>query len=172
MTSKLEEVEEKIAKESISAEQRERNRYVTQLQGIINAFDQAEAEDQQEIADIVSGKDKKMRKLKDSSGSSSDQKDLPPFTPQCIGCEEMREVVTNELGTFSKFIYLSIIANIIFIALDGHDISEGTEQLLWIANIIFTCIFSIEALVKNLTLGPYGYFGDSYNVFDFILVII
>jgi hypothetical protein len=39
-------------------------------------------------------------------------------------------------------------------------------------NYFFTAVFTLEAIVKIIGLGPKGYFTKGWNVFDFIIVII
>src|SRR3569832_60223 len=38
-------------------------------------------------------------------------------------------------------------------------------------NLVFTSIFAIECVLKLIALKPKNYFGDSWNVFDFVIVI-
>ncbi len=45
------------------------------------------------------------------------------------------------------------------------------KSVLDTLNIAFTSIFAVECILKVIALKPKNYFGDSWNVFDFIIVI-
>ena len=38
-------------------------------------------------------------------------------------------------------------------------------------NVVFTGIFTLEALVKLFAYNPTGYFHDPWNLFDFVIVV-
>ena len=43
-------------------------------------------------------------------------------------------------------------------------------QVLEISNLVFSCIFSIEMMLKILAYGAFEYFDDGFNVFDSLVV--
>jgi hypothetical protein len=40
-----------------------------------------------------------------------------------------------------------------------------------ISNYIFTTIFTVEAIIKLIGLGPKIYFKEGWNIFDFIIAL-
>jgi hypothetical protein len=50
--------------------------------------------------------------------------------------------------------------------------SQTWERLQDVVNIVFTAIFTVEALLKILGLGLAEYFSRGSNCFDFILVLV
>ncbi|VDM00091.1 unnamed protein product [Schistocephalus solidus] len=69
------------------------------------------------------------------------------------------------------FITLCIVFNTILMALDQPDKSEQMAAFLRRANYFFTVIFSLEALLKLIAVGSKMYFADSWNRFDFVVVL-
>lgn len=49
--------------------------------------------------------------------------------------------------------------------------SDAYAEGLNTANLVFTAIFALEAALKLIALGIRGYFADSWNIFDFVIVI-
>lgn len=50
--------------------------------------------------------------------------------------------------------------------------SDGFANAISIVNFVCTIVFIVELLLKMLGLGWRGYFSDSFNVFDFIIVLL
>lgn len=48
---------------------------------------------------------------------------------------------------------------------------ESVDSLTEILNIIFTIIFTVEVVIRNLAIGPINYFKNGWNLFDFIVAI-
>ncbi|BHF68878.1 hypothetical protein SprV_0301191900 [Sparganum proliferum] len=69
------------------------------------------------------------------------------------------------------FITLCIVFNTILMALDQPDKSEQMTAFLRLANYFFTVTFSLEALLKLVAVGSKMYFSDSWNRFDFVVVL-
>lgn len=46
------------------------------------------------------------------------------------------------------------------------------QDVMSYTNLIFTVIFGLEALLKIVAFGPWNYLRDSWNAFDFFVVII
>ena len=72
---------------------------------------------------------------------------------------------------FDYFILCIIILNIGTMALSYEGMSENYEKGLAYANIAFTFIFIMEALLKMLGLGFTGYWFSGWNRFDFFVVL-
>jgi len=70
-----------------------------------------------------------------------------------------------------------IILNMFFMCIYVWNPNRGSTdmqdmyQVLRVSNIIFFCLYVIEMLVKWVGLGIKGYFKDTWNVFDFFLVV-
>ena len=77
-----------------------------------------------------------------------------------------------EHSIFSSFIFLAIIVNTIFLAMDSPFASESVVSVLAVGNLICGIIFVIEMVLKLLGYGPRGYSRDAWNVFDGAIVIV
>lgn len=55
--------------------------------------------------------------------------------------------------------------------MDHYGISYEFRLAINIINLIFTVVFMIEAVLKIVAFGLWGYFSKKWNVFDFIVVI-
>uniref|UniRef100_A0A4W3H913 Voltage-dependent L-type calcium channel subunit alpha-1S-like n=1 Tax=Callorhinchus milii TaxID=7868 RepID=A0A4W3H913_CALMI len=74
------------------------------------------------------------------------------------------------LVTSSYFEYLMfalIFLNTICLAMQSDDFSYLSDQL----NVVFTGLFTLEMVLKLCAFKAKGYFGDPWNVFDFLIVI-
>ncbi|XP_032264878.1 sodium channel protein type 7 subunit alpha isoform X2 [Phoca vitulina] len=63
-----------------------------------------------------------------------------------------------------------IILNICFLALECYPMSEETNNILSIGNLIFIGIFTAEMILKIIAMHPYGYFQVGWNIFDSLIV--
>mmetsp|Transcript_22297 Transcript_22297/g.67001 ORF Transcript_22297/g.67001 Transcript_22297/m.67001 type:complete len:1396 (-) Transcript_22297:228-4415(-) len=72
---------------------------------------------------------------------------------------------------FRDFIGFLIFLNLIVLMMYHHDMSEEYATGLFVANCLFTALFSFEAVVKLYALTPTGYFDDDWNTFDFLIVV-
>ena len=75
---------------------------------------------------------------------------------------------------FNAFIFMSILANCVFIAMDDGD---SNQDLILTSEWVFTGIFSAEAVVRIIArgfyyCGPASYFRDPFNKLDFFVVIM
>ena len=52
------------------------------------------------------------------------------------------------------------------------EMDQSLIDVLEISNYVFIAIFSIEAAIKLIGLGIKPYFSDSYNTFDFVIVVL
>jgi len=137
----------------------------TQFQTILYGFTQVEEEDRKLVQRI-----RQYRQAK--AGEVDEQETLPRFTPNCPGFATARAFVQDESGPFSIFIYGVITANIILLASHSKNQAPVVTTVLEITNKIFEAIFFSEALIKIVLYGPVGYFGDKYNVFDFVISML
>ena len=65
-----------------------------------------------------------------------------------------------------------IIANFVVLALDRHPSNPITENRKELSNIVFYFIFLMEMCIKMTGWGITLYFQNSFNQFDFIVIII
>uniref|UniRef100_A0A5K3EQK2 Sodium channel protein n=1 Tax=Mesocestoides corti TaxID=53468 RepID=A0A5K3EQK2_MESCO len=56
-------------------------------------------------------------------------------------------------------------------ALDQPEKGDTLATVLRIANYFFTTTFTVEGVLKLVALGPKKYFADSWNIFDFVVVL-
>ncbi|XP_067130873.1 sodium channel protein 1 brain-like [Centruroides vittatus] len=92
-------------------------------------------------------------------------------------CGKTWKIIQNFLARlvndplFDLIITLSIILNTTFLATEHFGMSLKVEKVLCLGNLIFTGIFTIEAILKIVALGR-QYFNNQWNVFDFVIVIL
>lgn len=72
--------------------------------------------------------------------------------------------------TFEWIIIICIILNTTTLAITWYNSPASVNSTTEIINYIFAAIFTFEALFKILAIGK-KYFADSWNIFDFIIVI-
>lgn len=80
---------------------------------------------------------------------------------------KLRNLLLNE-----RFILMIILINGIVIFLQGFDFCTATIDSLERIDNVITLIFLIEILVKIKEYGSKEYFADSWNRFDFTLVLL
>ncbi|ODM95155.1 Voltage-dependent calcium channel type D subunit alpha-1 [Orchesella cincta] len=72
---------------------------------------------------------------------------------------------------FEYVIFILILINTVTLAMKFHGQPEGYTYALDILNMIFTAIFALEFVLKLAAFRFKNYFGDAWNVFDFIIVL-
>eukprot|EP00730_Choanoeca_flexa_P002876 TRINITY_DN11215_c0_g1_i2.p1 TRINITY_DN11215_c0_g1~~TRINITY_DN11215_c0_g1_i2.p1 ORF type:complete len:973 (+),score=264.15 TRINITY_DN11215_c0_g1_i2:187-2919(+) len=72
---------------------------------------------------------------------------------------------------FELTIMGTIIANSLIMLMQYEGMSDEYQDALALANIIFTMVFTIEAGVKLWAFNPTAYFMDTWNCFDFLIVV-
>ncbi|KAJ6659310.1 hypothetical protein lerEdw1_019181 [Lerista edwardsae] len=78
------------------------------------------------------------------------------------------DIVTKQ--AFDLFIISLIFLNMVVMAVEYEGQDAATENLLEKINVVFVAIFTAESAMKLLALRMY-FFKDSWNIFDFIVVI-
>uniref|UniRef100_F6QCF9 Sodium channel protein n=1 Tax=Ciona intestinalis TaxID=7719 RepID=F6QCF9_CIOIN len=91
----------------------------------------------------------------------------------CCGCwskfqKIMRFICDDPF--FDLFITICIVANTTFLALEQYPMGESLDNVLKLANIFFTSIFTAELVIKMVGLQPFYYFQETWNCFDSIIV--
>ncbi|KAM5279896.1 sodium channel protein type 7 subunit alpha [Ctenodactylus gundi] len=84
--------------------------------------------------------------------------------------EFIHSVVTNPFTDF--FLYICIILNISFLAMEHYPMSVKIDYILSIGNLVFIGIFTAEMIFKIIAMHPYGYFQMGWNIFDSVNVFL
>uniref|UniRef100_A0A3B3RNA3 Voltage-dependent L-type calcium channel subunit alpha n=1 Tax=Paramormyrops kingsleyae TaxID=1676925 RepID=A0A3B3RNA3_9TELE len=72
---------------------------------------------------------------------------------------------------FEYLMFLLIMLNTLCLGMQHCDQSDHITHLSDMLNVIFTVLFTAEMILKLLAFKAKGYFGDPWNVFDFLIVI-
>ncbi|XP_069693173.1 muscle calcium channel subunit alpha-1 isoform X6 [Periplaneta americana] len=72
---------------------------------------------------------------------------------------------------FEYTIFILIMLNTITLAMKFYNQPKTYEDFLDVLNIIFTAVFAMEFVFKLAAFRFKNYFGDAWNVFDFIIVL-
>ncbi|XP_060087546.1 LOW QUALITY PROTEIN: voltage-dependent L-type calcium channel subunit alpha-1S [Heteronotia binoei] len=78
-------------------------------------------------------------------------------------------VVTSSY--FEYLMFFLITLNTICLGMQHYNQSETMNQVSDILNVVFTILFTVEMILKLIAFKAKGYFGDPWNVFDFLIVI-
>jgi len=99
---------------------------------------------------------------------------IPP-RPQKSPIREKSYDIVNygpDNNVFDNFITVCIVLNTFFMCLQHHEQSDGWTLALYIADLLFIIIFTLEAILK-ITAYKFGvYWKDNWNKFDFIIVLL
>ncbi|XP_068595957.1 sodium channel protein type 4 subunit alpha B-like [Brachionichthys hirsutus] len=147
---------------------------------IVEAVKRREEEEQTtELSEKKDGEDKSHEEAE-----SGEQRSCPPccFTLanlllkwDCCSSwkwlkQQLYTFITNPFFDFG--IFLCLIVNIVFMAMEHYPMSGGFEKHLRIAETVFTMIFAAEMVIKVVAMDPYNYFQVSWNIFDSVIVFI
>ncbi len=72
---------------------------------------------------------------------------------------------------FDILIMLLIILNMVTMMVETDEQSPGIEYILYYINLAFIVIFTTECIIKLIALRCY-FFTISWNIFDFVVVIL
>ncbi|KAK3872080.1 hypothetical protein Pcinc_022821 [Petrolisthes cinctipes] len=72
---------------------------------------------------------------------------------------------------FEYAIFVLIMLNTVSLAMKFRGEPEAYTHALDILNLIFTAVFALEFVLKIMAFRFKYYFGDAWNVFDFIIVL-
>ncbi|XP_062996842.1 voltage-dependent L-type calcium channel subunit alpha-1S [Elgaria multicarinata webbii] len=78
-------------------------------------------------------------------------------------------VVTSSY--FEYLMFFLITLNTICLGMQHYNQSETMNQVSDVLNVVFTILFTVEMILKLIAFKAKGYFGDPWNVFDFLIVI-
>ncbi|XP_037942486.1 voltage-dependent calcium channel type D subunit alpha-1-like [Teleopsis dalmanni] len=74
-------------------------------------------------------------------------------------------------SSFEYTIFILIMINTVTLAMKFYKQPEWYTELLDALNMIFTAVFALELVFKLAAFRFKNYFGDAWNVFDFIIVL-
>ncbi|KAM9785467.1 dihydropyridine-sensitive L-type skeletal muscle calcium channel subunit alpha-1-like [Neosynchiropus ocellatus] len=72
---------------------------------------------------------------------------------------------------FEYLMFFLIMLNTLCLGMQHCKQSDHVTKLSDTLNLIFTVLFTVEMILKLMAFKAKGYFGDPWNVFDFIIVI-
>ncbi|XP_063043725.1 sodium channel protein type 4 subunit alpha B-like [Engraulis encrasicolus] len=104
-----------------------------------------------------------MKKL----GSKKPQKPIPRPENKFSGL--VFDLVTQQF--FDILIMTLIMLNMITMMVETDDQSKEKEEILFLINLAFICIFTTETTLKMIALR-YHFFTIGWNIFDFVVVIL
>ncbi|XP_027584708.2 voltage-dependent L-type calcium channel subunit alpha-1S isoform X2 [Pipra filicauda] len=78
-------------------------------------------------------------------------------------------VVTSSY--FEYLMFFLILLNTICLGMQHYNQSPEMNHVSDILNVAFTILFTLEMVLKLMAFKAKGYFGDPWNVFDFLIVI-
>ncbi|NXK66064.1 CAC1S protein, partial [Sylvietta virens] len=78
-------------------------------------------------------------------------------------------VVTSSY--FEYLMFFLILLNTICLGMQHYNQSPEMNHVSDILNVAFTILFTLEMILKLMAFKAKGYFGDPWNVFDFLIVI-
>eukprot|EP01028_Stygiella_incarcerata_P000804 TRINITY_DN1125_c0_g1_i15.p1 TRINITY_DN1125_c0_g1~~TRINITY_DN1125_c0_g1_i15.p1 ORF type:complete len:1490 (+),score=400.83 TRINITY_DN1125_c0_g1_i15:652-4470(+) len=113
-----------------------------------------------DIEDIVVGEDPMVSPM--SRESSENGTSWDNFR------RKLKEIV--EHPRFEHILWCVIILNVVCLAMEYDGMSEEWENALFIAEIVFITIFSLEIALKLIVYYPREYFSNGLNVIDFTVV--
>lgn len=86
-----------------------------------------------------------------------------PFRAKCF--------TLMEDNRFEQFIQACIILNTLVLMLKWYRQPLSVDSVNEYLNMIFTVIFTFEALIRITAIGFYDYFKDGWNIFDLIVAV-
>ncbi|XP_032857870.2 voltage-dependent L-type calcium channel subunit alpha-1S isoform X2 [Tyto alba] len=72
---------------------------------------------------------------------------------------------------FEYLMFFLILLNTICLGMQHYNQSAEMNHISDILNVAFTILFTLEMILKLMAFKVKGYFGDPWNVFDFLIVI-
>ncbi|XP_068600029.1 dihydropyridine-sensitive L-type skeletal muscle calcium channel subunit alpha-1-like [Brachionichthys hirsutus] len=72
---------------------------------------------------------------------------------------------------FEYLMFFLIMLNTLCLGMQHCNQSDHVTKLSDILNLIFTVLFTVEMILKLMAFKAKGYFGDPWNVFDFVIVV-
>ena len=73
---------------------------------------------------------------------------------------------------FQQGILLCIFINTFSMGIEYHDQPETLTRVVEVSNLVFSCIFSVEMILKLSAYGFVQYVSDGFNVFDGFIVCL
>nr|QFP39652.1 voltage-gated calcium channel subunit alpha 1-like protein [Tridacna squamosa] len=96
-------------------------------------------------------------------------KPIRRYIPKARWQYKMWWAVTSQ--AFEYIIFGLIMVNTVALAMKFHGQSQTYSQVLDYLNMFFTAVFTLEFILKLAAFRFKNYFGDPWNVFDFVIVL-
>ncbi|KNC49505.1 voltage-gated Ion Channel superfamily [Thecamonas trahens ATCC 50062] len=94
---------------------------------------------------------------------------VPPAPHRPVWRSRLYEAVTSR--AFEHVVASAIVVNMTFMMSEQHNQGEAWTFVLFVANLVFTILFALEALAKVTAFGLRGYLRSYWNCFDGFLVL-
>lgn len=140
----------------------------------VSEFVQRKMKDEKGEFGVWSGKDVRQNKDKVVDLSQLNVFSYRLWSPGLRGfytrySSPLQSLVESTLFNFAMTV--CVILNTLVLAIDHYGIDPDLANALDTCNLVFTCIFAAEMVVKIVGLGLINYFRDKMNVFDCIVVV-
>jgi len=119
--------------------------------------------------------------FKNMTEAQRDWKEMHPMIKKAKPLFNLSKAPTNryrlkiykiiKYWAFDPFIILLIILNIVTMGMTYYQQSLEYENRLIQVNLFFTAVFIVEASLKISAFGPKNYIHNSWNQFDFFVVV-
>ncbi|KAJ9470438.1 Voltage-dependent calcium channel type D subunit alpha-1 [Diplonema papillatum] len=115
---------------------------------------------------------KALRALKEYGDPAKRESILGIWAYQVVAPSENHTTLPRANAVFRHGILFVIFLNTVVLSIEHHGQSQAMTDVLNACNAVFTIIFLGEACLKICGLGPYLYFADTFNCFDFVVSIL
>lgn len=118
----------------------------------------------------IQGRENEARAVEDAASAAEAERD--EVSPdECCGVRKMVEQFV-ESPMFEGFVIAMIMLNTCTLAMYHANMSNLFFNIIEISELFFTIFFSVEAVLRIYGLGPRRYFLNSWNTFDFTIVVL
>jgi hypothetical protein len=73
---------------------------------------------------------------------------------------------------FERVMAVIIVANAVFLSLDHYQADESLLHVVYIAQLVFAIVYTVELLLKVIAMGPRQYLSKPWNAFDVVVVTL
>lgn len=92
----------------------------------------------------------------------------------CSHCRTLQKYVAHFVGSkyFRRIVLSAIVVNTLSMGIEYHGQPQSLTNALEYSNIVFTCLFAVEMILKIIAEGCLKYIKNAYNLFDGCIVVI
>jgi hypothetical protein len=84
-------------------------------------------------------------------------------------CRDRLQLIA-EAPTFETFVFVCIFLNTVCLSIQWTGMSKSHEEVMNIVGYVFSLVYTVECIIKLIVYRSL-YFKDSWNIFDFIVVL-